>query len=105
MTAFSINALPSHFPSKYEFQDIDVPKPKGYELLIETGAAGFCHTVHAVPLFHNTSSPADVDRIKQDSMVAAGQFESMGAKCPITVRAASSSHKRQKAKESRTGIP
>ncbi|KAK9899837.1 alcohol dehydrogenase [Cystobasidium minutum MCA 4210] len=49
--------------SEYEIQDIPVPKPKGYEVLIKIGAAGFCHT---------------------DAMVYDGQFESMGSKCPIT---------------------
>ncbi|CAD6566930.1 MAG: hypothetical protein CYPHOPRED_001274 [Cyphobasidiales sp. Tagirdzhanova-0007] len=49
--------------TKYHLQDVDVPQPTGFEYLLKIGAAGFCHT---------------------DAMVANGEFESMGSKCPIT---------------------
>jgi len=49
--------------TKYSLEEVEVPKPKGYAYLIKMGAAGFCHT---------------------DSMVANGEFESMGSKPPIT---------------------
>lgn len=34
--------------SEYDIQEIPVPKPKGYEVLIKVGAAGFCHTVSLI---------------------------------------------------------
>ncbi len=34
----------TEFKKPYEIEEIEIPKPKANQLLVKTGAAGFCHT-------------------------------------------------------------
>lgn len=72
-----------------------MPEPKGFECLIKTGAAGFCHTasdaLSKMPVKECTyalrlmMADRPWNPLSQDAMVANGEFEKMGCKCPITV--------------------
>jgi len=34
----------TEFKKPYKIQEIEIPKPRENQLLVKTGAAGFCHT-------------------------------------------------------------